>query len=87
VVCRLCQNSVWGRGQENSNLVMVISLRTANIVLVVASLIILTAKTYPELLSPLARTHSGQMESSAAKLLLLTYQEGRPRTRKMALLI
>jgi len=34
--------------------------------------------TYPELLSPPARTHSGQLESSAAKLLLLTYQEGRP---------
>ena len=32
----------------------------------------------PELLSPPARTHSGQPESSAAKLLLLTYQEGRP---------
>jgi hypothetical protein len=42
---------------------------------------------YPELLSPQARTHSGQPESSAAKLLLLTYQEGRPRTGKMALLI
>jgi hypothetical protein len=33
---------------------------------------------YPELLSPPARTHSGQLESSAAKLLLFTYQEGRP---------
>jgi hypothetical protein len=42
---------------------------------------------YPELLSPQARTHSGQPESSAAKLLFLTYQEGRPRTGKMALLI
>jgi hypothetical protein len=42
---------------------------------------------YPELLSPPARTHSGQPESSVAKLLLLTYQEGRPRTGKMALLI
>jgi hypothetical protein len=36
----------------------------------------------PELLSPLARTHSGQLESSAAKLLLLTYQEGRPPNRE-----
>jgi hypothetical protein len=35
---------------------------------------------YPKLLSPLARTHSGQPESSAAKLLLLTYQEGRAQT-------
>ena len=42
---------------------------------------------YPKLLSPPARTHSGQPESSAAKLLLLTYQEGRPLTEKMALLI
>jgi hypothetical protein len=42
---------------------------------------------YPELLSLPARTHSGQRESSAAKFLLLTYQEGRPRTGKMALLI
>jgi hypothetical protein len=42
---------------------------------------------YSELLFPPARTHSGQPESSAAKLLLLTYQEGRPRTGKMALLI
>jgi hypothetical protein len=43
---------------------------------------------YPKLLSPPARTHSGQPESSATKLLLLTYQEGRPpRTGKMALLI
>jgi hypothetical protein len=41
----------------------------------------------PELLSLPARTHSGQPESSAAKLLLLTYQEGRRRTGKMALLI
>ena len=41
----------------------------------------------PELLSLPARTHSGQPESSAAKLLLLTYQEGRPRTGKMVLLI
>jgi hypothetical protein len=32
----------------------------------------------PELLSLLSRTHSGQPESSVAKLLLLTYQEGRP---------
>ena len=32
-------------GRRIANLVMVISLRTANIVLVVASLIILTAKT------------------------------------------
>jgi hypothetical protein len=37
---------------------------------------------YPELLSPPARTHSGQPESSAAKLLLLTYQEGRPPNRE-----
>jgi Na+(H+)/acetate symporter ActP len=36
---------------------------------------------YPKLLSPPARTHSGQPESSAAKLLLLTYQEGRLRIR------
>lgn len=42
---------------------------------------------YPELLSLPARTRSGQPESSAAKLLLLTYQEGRPRTGKMVLLI
>jgi hypothetical protein len=34
-----------GWGKEIANLVMVISLRTANIVLVVANLIILTAKT------------------------------------------
>jgi hypothetical protein len=44
-------------------------------------------RAYPELLSPPARTHSGQPESSAAKLLLLTYQEGRTGTGKMALLI
>jgi hypothetical protein len=44
-------------------------------------------KFYTELLSPPARTHSGQPESSAAKPLLLTYQEGRPRTGKMVLLI
>jgi hypothetical protein len=37
---------------------------------------------YPGLLSPPARTHSGQAESSAAKLLLLTYQEGRPPNRE-----
>jgi hypothetical protein len=37
---------------------------------------------YPELLSLPARTHSGQPESSAAKLLLLTYQEGRPQPGK-----
>ena len=42
---------------------------------------------YPELLSSPARTHSGQPESSAATLLLFTFQEGRPRTGKMALLI
>jgi hypothetical protein len=35
-------------------------------------------KRYPELLSLPARTCSGQPESSAEKLLLLTYQEGRP---------
>jgi hypothetical protein len=40
------------------------------------------ATEYSKLLSPLARTHSGQPESSAAKLLLLTYQEGRPRNRE-----
>ena len=34
VVCGLCQNSVWGGGWRIANLVMVISLRTANIVLV-----------------------------------------------------
>ena len=34
--------------------------------------------THTELFSPPARTHSGQPESSEAKLLLLTYQEGRP---------
>jgi hypothetical protein len=43
--------------------------------------------SYPELLSPPARTHSRQPESSAAKLLLLTYQAGRPQTGKTALLI
>jgi hypothetical protein len=42
--------------------------------------------TYPELLSPPARTHSGQPESSAAKALLLT-SSGRPRPQKMESLI
>jgi hypothetical protein len=42
---------------------------------------------YPELLSSPARTHSGQPESSAATLLLFTFQEGRPGTGKIALLI
>jgi hypothetical protein len=32
----------------------------------------------PSFCPPPARTHSGQPESSAAKLLLLTYQGGRP---------
>jgi hypothetical protein len=41
---------------------------------------------YPELLSPLARTHSGQPESSVAKA-FIAYFSGRPRTQKMALLI
>jgi hypothetical protein len=45
VVCGLRQNSVWSGGRRIANLVMVISLRIANIVLVAASLIILTAKT------------------------------------------
>ena len=40
----LSEFSVWG-GRRIANLVMVISLRTANIVLVAAGLIILTAKT------------------------------------------
>jgi hypothetical protein len=47
----------------------------------------LKVDAYPELLSPPARTHSGQPESSVAKLLLLTYQEGKPGTGKMVLLI
>ena len=42
-VCFFSQNSVWGRGI--ANLVMVISLRTANIFLAAVDLIILTAKT------------------------------------------
>jgi hypothetical protein len=37
---------------------------------------------YPELLSPPARTHSGQPESSVAKALLLTSQEEDPKPRK-----
>jgi hypothetical protein len=37
---------------------------------------------YPELLSPPARTHSGQLESSAAKALLLTSSGGRERMAK-----
>ena len=45
MVCGLCQNSVWGGGWRIANLVMVISLRTANIVLVAVSLVILTTKT------------------------------------------
>jgi hypothetical protein len=36
---------VWGGGWRIANLVMVISLRTANIVFLVASLIVLTTKT------------------------------------------
>ena len=53
MVCGLCQNSVWGGGRGAGelvlviielNLVMVISLRTANI-LAAVDLIILTAKT------------------------------------------
>jgi hypothetical protein len=36
--------------------------------------------TYPELLSPQARTHSGQPESSAAKALLLTSPGGKTPT-------
>ena len=40
----LSEFSVWG-GRRIANLVMVISLRTANIILVVSGLIILTAKT------------------------------------------
>jgi hypothetical protein len=42
---------------------------------------------YPELLSPLERTHSGQPESSAAKSFIAYFSGGRPRTQKMALLI
>ena len=39
---------------------------------------------YPELLSPPARTHSGQPESSAAKALLLTSSGARGEERRMA---
>jgi hypothetical protein len=42
---------------------------------------------YPELLSPLARTHLGQQESSAAKSFIAYFSGGRPHTQKMALLI
>jgi hypothetical protein len=54
VVCGLCQNSVWGGGRGAGelvlviielNLVMVISLRTANIVLAAVGSVILTTKT------------------------------------------
>jgi hypothetical protein len=41
----------------------------------------------PELLSPLARTHSGQPETSEAKSFIAYFSGGRSRTRKMALLI
>jgi hypothetical protein len=37
---------------------------------------------YPKLLSLPARTHSGQRESSVAKLLLLTYQKEDPEPGK-----
>jgi hypothetical protein len=39
---------------------------------------------YPELLSPPARTHSGQPESSAAKALLLTSSGARGEEEQMA---
>jgi hypothetical protein len=42
---------------------------------------------YPELLSPPARTHSGQLESSVAKGFIAYFTGERPRTQKMALLI
>ena len=41
-------------------------------------------ENYPELLSLLARTHSGQPESSAAKALLLTSQEEDLEYRKLS---
>jgi hypothetical protein len=41
-----------------------------------------TVVPYPELLSPPARAHSGQPESSAAKALLLTSQEEDPEPGK-----
>jgi hypothetical protein len=48
------------------------------------SLYILDISPYPELLSPLARTRSGQPECSAAKALLLTSSGARGEEERMA---
>jgi hypothetical protein len=61
-----------------SECIGIISLKTGSIKYSKEHFKKIYTRVYPELLSPLARTCSGQPESSAAKLLLLTYQEGRP---------